>query len=806
MIGKKYSNLFRRAISFGLATITSMTVLTACGDDKDVKENGAKTYTFNTSLKTSPVCWNPHDCETSSDDVISDYCEMGFVDVTVKDDGSWEWIYEMADSINDITGTFSEEDKNKWGIVAEEKGRVWEIKLNQNACFEDGTAIDADSYVNSLKLLLDPHMKNYKADIYFDSTQSDKAIAGAKDYYNNFKAGTPIYTTLKDKGYTSVDEAMAAGVKAEEIFMDVNSAFGIACDTENGYVGYQDTTKELIDKKGFLGKPGAKITAKSLYDTCFDKEGLYEQFASDFIYIPSGEVYKEITFDNVGLIKIDDYTLHYITVNPVSKFHFYEAMRKNWLVHEETYNKGISENGDTVTTNYGTSVDTYVSYGPYKLVSFDNDKKIIMEKNDKWYGYTDEKHEKQFQTTRVVVEIIPEYSKALQMFLSGRLDDIILDAGDVVKYRLSENLYQAEQTYTYRWVFATELDALIRLEDEANDGGNKRVLSYDDFRKAISLAMDRNSFNSVATPGYSSAYYLINYAYYTDIENNPSSLYRESTEAMKAILDLYDIEYEDDEEAIKSAYDNITGYDLEKAKGLFQEVYEAAKEDGNYTDGQEIKINCMVSSASSLTAQDLAQQDELNKMLEEATKGTGFEGKIKVTFQSGAANRYQDLADGKKEMIRGTWGGAAFYPFNMIGSYTNPAYAGTIHESCGWDPTTETLDITYDFDGDGTAETLTKTFEMWTLELNDNAVYGAKDVKLRTYILAAIEKGVLETYQCIPWGTQTESRLYSQKIQNIAIEYNIMYNFGGIRHMTYDYDDAEWKEYVKKQGGVLNYE
>ena len=66
------------------------------------------------------------------------------------------------------------------------------------------------------------------------------------------------------------------------------------------------------------------------------------------------------------------------------------------------------------------------------------------------------------------------------MFLSGKLDEVTLDVEDVEKYHMSNYLYQEEQTYIYRWVFATELDALIRLEDEANDGGNKRVLSYDD--------------------------------------------------------------------------------------------------------------------------------------------------------------------------------------------------------------------------------------------------------------------------------------------------------------------------------------
>ena len=37
-------------------------------------------------------------------------------------------------------------------------------------------------------------------------------------------------------------------------------------------------------------------------------------------------------------------------------------------------------------------------------------------------------------------------------------------------------------------------------------------------------------------------------------------------------------------------------------------------------------------------------------------------------------------------------------------------------------------------------------------------------------------------------------------------DYNIMYGYGGIRHMTYNYTDAEWDAFVAKEGGTLSYE
>jgi oligopeptide transport system substrate-binding protein len=37
-------------------------------------------------------------------------------------------------------------------------------------------------------------------------------------------------------------------------------------------------------------------------------------------------------------------------------------------------------------------------------------------------------------------------------------------------------------------------------------------------------------------------------------------------------------------------------------------------------------------------------------------------------------------------------------------------------------------------------------------------------------------------------------------------DYNIMYGFGGLELLTYNYTDAEWAEYVAAQGNQLNYE
>ena len=77
------------------------------------------------------------------------YCQMGFVDEAADVKGKFVWAYEMAESITDITGSFG--DKGKYGIQDNETGRVWQIKLNKAATWEDGKAINADTYLSSMK-------------------------------------------------------------------------------------------------------------------------------------------------------------------------------------------------------------------------------------------------------------------------------------------------------------------------------------------------------------------------------------------------------------------------------------------------------------------------------------------------------------------------------------------------------------------------------------------------------------------------------------------------------------------------------
>lgn len=775
--------MLKRVMVLALAAAMTLS-LAACGGGNN-KDDAS--YTYNVYMEASPTNWNPHTWEMNADSEIMSYIEMGLVDVQIAEDGvNFEWVMEMAEDINDITKDYA--DKEKWGIT-EDAGRVWEIKLNKDAQWADGTKINADTYVYSMQQLLSSEMKNYRAGNY---VTGDSAIAGAEGYFNNDKVGQTKYAPATD------DKAAKYFFNADEVLPNLGDS--LAGFLEAGYGASYPTMTAL---ESYVGKGYVEVddTLKGLLDAMAAETigGAYYHVA----FVEDGVV-TETKWEDVGLVKVDDYTILYITTLPIDEFNFFTACTSNWIVYEKLYEAGKSKTGDLVATNYGTSADTYMSYGPYKLESFETDKQFVLEKNDKWYGYTDGNHKDQYQTTKVVYQIVADHNTQLQLFNQGKLDSVALTADDMATYKMSDYLLQTDQTYTFRWIFASDLDALKDMEKEANDGTNKRVLSYDDFRKAISYSMDRAKFCTEATSAYKPAFVLLNSLYYYNIAEDTNSIYRNTDEAKQAILNVYDVKYDENTD-LDAEVAKITGYDVEAAKALFQKVYEQAKADGNYTDGQKVVIRCCVGAYADLTAEDTTQETLMNEFIKAATKGTGFEDLVSFKFETGRENRYKDCASGKIEMVRGAWGGAAFYPFNAMRCYTDAEYAGTIHESCGWDPTKATIDITYDFDGDGKAETVTDTYYNWSMAIAAGGKL-ADNMSARLHVLAAVESAVVKEYQCIPWASETQCSLYSMKQEMGTTQYNIMYGYGGIRHMTYNYTDAEWEKFVADEGGTLSYE
>lgn len=790
--------ILRKIFLGALLLMTVCSVVISCAK-KDKKDSDI-VYTYREVWAAGPLNWNPHSWENSGDRSFMSFLATPLVDTEMDGEpGKWKWIFVAADNIQDITATFA--DKAKYEIPEDAKeGRVFQVDLNKSLKWETGEPITAEDYVYSMKLLLDPEMKNYRSNTYLDGAT---AIYNAKGYFANDKAGKPVYKEYEE-GKTPAN--------AKLMFTLTDSVVFFGEPATNYYKQEKHKGKFVVNGVDLVEKYKAsdyfEVTDEAKVDMVAIAKGFGDnnpESWKEFCVYDTGEKYKETPWDSVGIVKTGEHQFLYITAQSTLMFDMLAGFSgEGWLVHKKTYEDNIKTVEKLKASSYGTDASNTVSFGPYKLASYEKDKQMRLVRNPNWFGYSDEKCKGWYQADAVTIDIIENHATTLQRFGQGLVDTVSINSDDIEKYKKSTRLLFTDETYTDRFIFATSDDAL-QSRDAEKGGGKRIVMKYRDFRKALSLCIDREKYCREATSGFKPAFFLLNNLYYYDMAHDPNSVYRNSYYGKKAILDLYG--FDSSKANADANYAKITGRDIETAKQLFTSAFEQAVKDGVYKKGEEVPIEIMA-SPSELTPQHIKQQDLIQEFVNEGSKGTPFEGCIKIKYESGDPERYKNVATGKNMAIRGAWGGAAFYPYSSIRVYTNPTYMGglaKINESNGWNPSKEKLTIKID-KVDGTTYEDTRTFEEWSSALNGDGEFASAPGTEKLQILAALENGVLSTYQCIPLGSYTVAELVSYKIDYQTDVYNIMYIYGGFKHYKFNYTDAEWDEYVKKNQGQLNYE
>lgn len=798
------------------------------------------TFTYRTYSSALASNWNPHSWETNADDGVLSYLSEGFVSLAPLDTekGLYQWVYDLAESITDVTRTSAaalgkyvfdgEEEANAYldSLDEDNPGQyVYQIKLRENLKWHDGTVINADSFIESGKRLLDPDMINYRANLYYDG---NSAIAGAKNYV--FQGSKAFFDNLasgdhKIKGDDDLKLEDGVFVQKENglgIFIALNHSLQYL----NGY-----TLKDYVDAYGaeaFDMPSWEAVVAKvetegddafklklteenlNLFKAFLDNSEPWGESGDYWInYAYVEEEFPEATFDEVGLYKVDDLTFNYVMATPLVESEALVSFTSSWLVHEELYDANIDRTGELVVTKYGTNLKNTASYGPYVLKTLEANKQMVFERNEHWHGYekvdgrltsttlfeVNGQKVPQYAPDKIVIDVLSDAAAKAQ-FLAGNLTTYSPTASELSDYTLSDALYQVDETYTMSFFFNAKLENLQQMDQ--NEGNiNSVVLSHKSFRKGMSLGIDRAEFVT-KTAAYKPAYSLFNSLYYYDVWNNPDSRYRDSEPAMQAIVDLYGVEYGEGKPyaTLKEAYDSINGYNLSEAKRLMKEAHDALVADGIYTSGEEIKIRIAYAKGP-IQSDELAQVALLNKYINAAIEGSGF-GKVTFEAIGNLEDRYGDVPDGKFAIGYGAWGGAAFYPFSNMEVYANPDKYG-VNEIGMWDPRTETLTVEFDDFED------TMTWQQWSGALSGSGKYVNAPNELKLKILAFLEREYLDKFFRIPLATSTASFLLGFQVSYITNEYNIMYGFGGLRLLKFNYSDAAWAAFVKQNGGQIDY-
>lgn len=761
-----------------LAAVTCTSLISGCGGkstgDNNTTDSNA-TYTYNRFEvdNSSSTTWNVHDEEIV--DYITDYTEIELWHQILNDtaDG-YDWSPEMAEGEpEDVTAEYAGDEK--WGVPADAtEGYAYRVSLNKDAVWEDGTVINADSYIYSMQQALNPEMHNYDAYVYYQTIP----IVGAEEYA---KSGQTEMVPVAD--VESSELADYGDAKLYVNFNEATSAF-YGYSAAEYYSGYEDyyvneAGEDLLDKYG--SQDYVEVTDEVKADINYmlmNWWGESEVSEDSYLYMAFYEAdYGEASFDNVGFLKTGDYELTVILKSPLAPYYFKYNSGAFGLVYEPLYEAGKQQSGDMIKTNYATSAETYMSFGPYKMVSFQADKEWRLTRNENWYGWTDGKHEGLYQATDIVCTIVEDMATREQLFLQGKLDTLTLTSENIDKYQGSDYLVYTDDSYMYFLNINNDKELLAARE---TDGVNKTILTYDDFRKGISLSMNRKEF--VSMQGYGKAAYGYYSDYYVyDVETGER--YRDSEPAIETLKTFYGVDDVSD----------ITGYDLDAARAALVSGYEQALADGvvKETDVFEFDYPTWTNETAYVKEVQFIQDS-----LDAAAEGTALEGRIKVNMVV-SEDYYNMLDSGEYDLCMSGWTGSASDPYANMESFVTEDYSPMAY--FGFDAEKETLDIEIN----GTTET--RTYYDWYQVLY-NGEYAIADSSVRNQILASMELALLQKYRDCPCWSACTGSLVGMKIAYPTYDPVFEVGMGGIRSMTFNYTDAEWEEYCKENNNQLNYQ
>lgn len=810
-------------IAMVLVVVLCASVLTACKKDKgngdgNVTKPGtgwedAKMYTMREYTAQMPSQWCTILTSDNVNNAMESYFMSSFYEFNYKFDadgkivpGAFTVEYSAATKLEDVTKKYA----GQYGLAADaEKGQAFAMTLRNDLKWDDGTPIKAADFVYTMSQQLSPKYLFATASNYYSGNY---VIHNAQNYVKQGQKGMfPASSVLTV--YNASDDA--------KLIFTLNGNDSYVADylTSNGvnpqaYVA--QAAKVTVDAlKAIEGKSLAEIkNDETMLATWTAVLGWWKTLPNEELHFFKMEYeYPKMDFSEVGYFVGDnEYELVMVidgTLNPLDAEGnlTYEAgyYFSSWpLVKRDLWERCEDTTKTPYANSYCTTQEKSASWGPYKLTNYQDQKTYTVSRNDKWFGYGLPQYANQYQTDAIVTEKIEEWDTAWLAFQKGNLDGIGMNVKIAADYRTSKRAYFTPETWTFD----------LNIQSNANSRTDKRnnlLLNYADFRKAISLSLDRDDYCAKNNPSSQAALGLLNSMYYYDVENG--KVYRESIQAKEAILNAYgatknadgswkvgETTYTD----IEDALDATTGYNLTLARQLVENAIAQAKTDGKYSDGEEIILTYGIETQS-------ADTDRVKNWFQAAfdnmTKGTSIEGKVKIEyFMFSSATWSEQFSAGEYDLCFGAWGNAAFNPAYLL---CETQISAENRYATNWDPKTVSVTVKATPDDKHKDGLYTYNLEQWRLILQgkDGCPVNFKNFPMEDQLaaLGAVETAILKVYYSIPVFSRYSASLMGYKVDYVSYEYNTFMGYGGIRYMTFNYDDTAWAEFVASNNNILNY-
>jgi oligopeptide transport system substrate-binding protein len=445
-----------------------------------------------------------------------------------------------------------------------ETSTSWVYTLKPNQTFEDGTPLNADVVLYTIKQYIDPIQNNFRQDLVTSSDYID--MVGSFEYFMQGKevpVGHPLYVapTIPNPDYepeTLPNPDYEPATIANPSFDDTQpeSAENPATIANPDYSADPAVNPATIANPDYDADPA--VNPLEIPNPAFTTQGLYPA----------------VDFSTVGFRKVSDLSFEFTSNTSVTQLDAIGNIGLIALVHPESYEAGFQDDTKAVT-NYGSIDNPLVSYGPYVLKTWEDGTVYVFNKNLEYINA------EAFNYKSYRLRVLIDQTAIVNEFKEGNLNVAGVSGDFFPEFKDNPGLYIIPGNSAFRLAISLVRNARYSggetvLRDPENPTAGSPLVQELAFRRALYFAIDRLEFAQEVFPPAVPNLGMVSSIHKVTME--APEFFQESAEYL-AMADTLGINTQNN------------GFDPVKAKQLFDEAYANLVTAGTITQGEIVDVD-----------------------------------------------------------------------------------------------------------------------------------------------------------------------------------------------------------------------